>query len=479
MDISAKQSAAKSSSVSRSGPGWLYEMKSIDGLTDAYGMATVGKPYVNREEMSAWATISTATPDRVGDVLVPRGIVLDQFSKNPSCYWSHGLDTGMTLPIGIAKHPDGSIAIDVSDEKVVGKTYFAQRNPIAVQIFHLIDDGVIVATSVRETPISSHKGFMNGERVEIVDKWRLEEFSWTGLGVNPDAVAKAVSRNRIDGRPLHASIMKSLTAALPEKPATSIGGFVEKPMSTLKTDPNEMSSDGNPVNSNIKSDSPPDKDEEKKPADEVADDKKEPAAEVEPGGDAPGDPDEDQKLGRQSIQYAHDSIKSLRGNLRSAMKCMEHPEVKDGLQGVHDELGKSKDALEGMREDHYPTSSQLKSEDESDDGGDAGGDDSDSDMKSLLKSHSAKKYQIQAVKADLKSLSKSKSLTVKEKKLVDENIARIDRLIEESKVHAPAKIKSLPAEQSKPTPAIDEAESTKMKALEERLANVTSKLTGS
>lgn len=436
--------------------------------------------YVSESEMSFRAIISTPAVDRVGDVLLPSGCKLDKYRLNPCVYWNHGLDDGLTTPIGKSEDPNGNLDVLVTNENVVAKCWCSRSDRAAAQIFQLICERIVRATSVRETPLKSRQLIRNGQQVTEVSLWEVEEWSAAGIGVNPEALMKCLDRNRLDGKPIIPSIMKSLNAILPKKPATSIGGFVEKPMSTLKTDPNEMSSDGNPVNSNIESDSPPDKDEEKKPADEVADDKKETAAEVEPGGDSPGNPDEDGKLGRQAIGYCHDTIKSLRGNIRSAMKSMEHEKVKDGLQDVHDELGKQKDTLEGMRGEHYPDSSQLKSEDESDGGGgDEDGDDSDSDMKSLLKSHSAKKYQIQAVKADLKSLSKSKSLTVKEKKLVDENIARIDRLIEESKVHAPAKIKSLPAEQSKPTPAVDEAEAVKIKALEDRLASIASKITGS
>lgn len=437
--------------IRKNGPGWLYEVKSIDGLPPSFAIDNAGPTYVDRTEMSAWATISTATPDRVQDILVPRGILTDDYAKNPVVMWSHGLEDGLTLPIGVARHADGTLAIEVSDERVVGKCYFSKSNPAANQIFQLIDEGIICATSVRETPVSSRQIKVNGQWIDYVDSWKLEEFSWCAIGVNPDAVAKCISKNRLDNRPIDSSIMKSLNAILPQKKPTGIG-FGEPKMAD-----EEQEDD---INGSMKSDTADD--DKKDPADTPADeaDSKDSADETASETEASGDPKEqDQLFGRQLLGGAHDAVKSLRGYLRSGMKCLEQPMVKDAVSGMHDRLGDELSTIQGARSEHYPESSEMKSEDEDEGGGgqDEGGGD-DSAMKTMLFSLKNTQHQSLGIIAEIKSVLKScKGLSTGERRKLSNAADQFERLLSQSKAYRPKHVEKKVEE-----PALDDAKAKKI-----------------
>lgn len=411
--------------------------------------------YVNTSEMSVRALISTPAVDRVGDIIIPTGMKFDNFRLNPAVLWQHGLDDGLTKPIGKAEDPNGNLEIQVSDQGVISKSWFARSCPIAAQIFELIAEKIVRGVSVRETPIKSHLDRRDNQQVMIVDECDLEEWSFCAIAVQPEAVAKCVSRNRLDGRTINPSIMKSLNAICPPSSKSGIG-FVEKKMADFKTAQDALVDDM-------------DKDPATNPADETGDTLDgtgDTAIETE----ASGDPEEDNKLGRQGIGLAHDDIKCLRGKLRGVIKCMEHPEVKDVLQGVHDRLGDEKVTLEGAREAHYPESSALKDEDMSDDGGSAGhGDDQDSAMKSMLNAFKPAQYKAHAVTSLIKSVLKSeKNLSADGRKKLLTAMEAQTILIAQSASHKPAE-KSRQAEKKTEIP--DDKAKRLLEDLESRLAS--------
>jgi hypothetical protein len=426
MDASVNQVDASDRYRENRGIGWQYRLKDLNGALLGGGLAydTVsGNPNVDRTRMSATATISDATIDRVGDVLLPQGCVLDDYRRNPVCLWNHGLDHSVPFAIGKAEDENGNLAIQITETEVIGTTYFAKSNPIAVQIFQLIDEGVIKAVSVRETPLEQKQIFRNGQNVTLVPRWTLEEFSWTNVGVNPSAVRKTLSRNRLDGKPILEPIYKSLTATLPQKPATSHGGFVEQPAmaSKLKSEDSEMDDDDT---TKTAAETPADEkpNDGEKPAEASEDKPKENPDDVMKDDEPKvGDPNEDAKLGRQAIGYVDDGCKSLRGTIRSCCKSMEEPDVKAHLEALHDTLGEHSTALQGLRQEKYPMSSVLKDEDmgggDESGGEDEGGGDSDSAMKSMLATFSIKRHGFGGCVEHVKDVLRTcKSLSADEKR---------------------------------------------------------------
>lgn len=165
--------------------------------------------------MSARAVINTPREDREGDVIVPRGVHLENYRNNPVVLWEHGLGE-LTRPIAKCQQPDGKLALDVSDHEITATSFFTDKCLESLQIFHLIAEGLVKATSVRALPIKSaiRKTSNSGSGI-ILEEWELIEWSWGALGVNPDAIARTLDRGTIEGRKITAPLLKSLQAVLP------------------------------------------------------------------------------------------------------------------------------------------------------------------------------------------------------------------------------------------------------------------------
>src|SRR5262245_28511365 len=89
------------------------------------GLAIVGsnpsRLALDESAMSATFVISTMRPDRVGDVVVPEGIVLENYRRNPVVLFGH---QSASLPIGKSEDPDGNLTIVVRPQREVVATCF-------------------------------------------------------------------------------------------------------------------------------------------------------------------------------------------------------------------------------------------------------------------------------------------------------------------------------------------------------------------
>ena len=417
---------------------WESRFKFANG---AYATdAIVSDPSIDRTAMSARFTISTATPDRVGELLIPVGCDLTNYRKNPVVYYGHALE-GIVLPIGTSNDPDGNLSVQITDDEVTATCFFSQSSLEANQIFQLVDEGILKAASVRETPLSNpRRGIVNGRQVDIIDRYTVEEWSICGIGVNPDAVRKALSSNRLAGKPIAESIFKSLNACA--APVKRYGvGFKEQSVK----EPNDLDDDGENKLADVestKSDNTGKKTPAETPADEVDEDDD---GKVAPEAES-ADPEQDQLYGRQLIGAAHEGLKSLRASLRRGMKSLDNAQLKPDVQAHHDRLGEELPVLKGMCSAHYAGSSELKDEDMGDDsGGDEGGDEGgDSAMKSLLSSVKTSKFKALSIKADLRSVLKSARLGSEDRAKILRGIDTLDRLLTESEAYKPT-LKSMNA----------------------------------
>lgn len=169
---------------------------------------------IDAQLMSARAVINTPCEDREGDIIVPKGVHLENFSKNPVVLWEHGLGE-ITRPIAKCQHPDGNLALAVEEDQILATSYFTDKSLESLQIFHLIAEGLVRATSVRAVPIKSttRKTSNNGIGI-ILEEWELIEWSWGALGVNPDAIARTIHKGKIEGRNISDPLLKSLKSVL-------------------------------------------------------------------------------------------------------------------------------------------------------------------------------------------------------------------------------------------------------------------------
>lgn len=379
-------------------PSRHYKLSPGDG---SLAFDLVGQPCINRKNMSARAVISTDTVDRVGDLLIPAGCRIENFRKNPVVLWAHGLE-GIGRPIGTSRDPDGNLAVSISKHAVEATSWFSQSSLEAAQIFELIDEGIVRATSVRETPIKSYVRHDPEEGdVLVVEEWDLEEWSWCAVGINPDAVAKTLHRNRLGGQPISKAILKSLNAVSPTLRRLGVGFLTENTVAerkSIENDDDALNSDDLPVEANS----------DPQPADNC-----------------------DQPYGSTVVSAVHASLLAACQNLEDAMGPLENPTVKEGLSAILAALQQQIAALEGLHATSYPDQSALK--DDSDGDGEDG-----SAMKAFLASGSVASLQVLGLGARLKGLIAARNLTPGQRRTLAGVSYQMSKLVAQSKAHQAA-----------------------------------------
>lgn len=227
---------------------WQRKSVSLDSLSTSSGgglmiahegngtlLTSLANPIVNVGRMSASAVINTDAVDYEDEVILASGVRVGNYAKNPVVLWDHGKSV-TTLPIGTSESPEGELDLVRSERMIEATTYFAQSFPFAAQVFGLIDEGVVRATSIHVIPtaIASYMA-PDGRKVMVTEESDMVEYSWTCLGVNPEAVrrqkslslpdryreawslqvdraASVLRRGTLGGDVLSPSIRKSLTA---------------------------------------------------------------------------------------------------------------------------------------------------------------------------------------------------------------------------------------------------------------------------
>ena len=377
----------------RAAPGCHYKL-APSGRSLA--METTVAPEIDRQAMSARAVISTATIDRVQDLLIPRGCRLENYQKNPVVLWGHGLE-GISQPIGTSRDPTGNLAVTITDDEVRATSWFSQTSLAAAQIFELIDEGIVRATSVRETPLKSRiERHPHVGDILIVEEWELEEWSWCAIGVNPDAVAKTLHRNRLGGQPIISSIVKSLTTVAPVYKRFGIGLPTEKVM----TDPSRLNEE--PESVDLPLEDPPT------------------AAETDES-DADRQP-----YGSTVVSAVHTALTAACQNIEDAIVPLENPTVKEGLNAILISLQEQIAAIEGLHSSSYPDQPSLKSDDGSDG-------QEDEAMKAFLASGRVASLQVLGLGARLKGLIGARNLTTDQRRTLNGVSRQLGRLVSQSK----------------------------------------------
>lgn len=122
-------------------------------------------------------TISTIDEDREGDVLVPEGVILANYLKNPVVLFGHD---SRSLPIARA------VNINVHAGKGIQADFkWLQNDPFADRVRNAFDQDVLNAASVGFIP---NKWEPHGQRGYRYTSWEMYEFSLVPIGANPNAL---------------------------------------------------------------------------------------------------------------------------------------------------------------------------------------------------------------------------------------------------------------------------------------------------
>jgi HK97 family phage prohead protease len=145
---------------------------------------------VNEDERTVTAVISSDAIDRDREVLMPKGMDADNFSKNPVVLWAH--DSG-SPPIGKA------LWVKQKGKRITAKVQFA-TSEFASEIWELFKGKFLTAFSVGFIPKDGHsptpadikRNPMLADARFIITEWELLEFSAVPVPANPEALMQAV-----------------------------------------------------------------------------------------------------------------------------------------------------------------------------------------------------------------------------------------------------------------------------------------------
>jgi HK97 family phage prohead protease len=145
---------------------------------------TFAAELVSKSDAGGRITISTASLDRDNDRVMPSGVILDNYTRNPVVMWGHSYGAPADL-IGRA------VNLEVSD---AGITADFELRPAAndqdpQNIVRLLWDGGWVRTaSIGFRPIAAQANEFGGKDFTA---WELLEFSLTPVPANADALRLA------------------------------------------------------------------------------------------------------------------------------------------------------------------------------------------------------------------------------------------------------------------------------------------------
>ncbi len=206
-------------------PSTLGGLYKVDGNRVALDVAA--QPTFDKSKMSATTVINTAAIDRDGEVILPTGVQLENYRRNPVVLWNHGFGQ-IDFPIAKCEHPSGELALKVSDEEIQATSYFAQRIKEAEQIFDLITQRIVRAASINVMPLSMRPHVVDGMEIRVIDESDMGEWSWVHVGANPEAVSKILTKNRLAGSAIVEPIRKSLRQLLPAKTVLGKGAEFQR-----------------------------------------------------------------------------------------------------------------------------------------------------------------------------------------------------------------------------------------------------------
>ena len=169
------------------------------GAVDSVDMRAKG--HDDPENKWVIARVSTTDVDSQGDVLIPGGVDLTEFKRNPVIFFGHQQDQ---LPIGKA------IGIKKRATDIVAKIVFNKRpdslpDPVewppdtVHDLFHqnalngFSIGAEVMPGGLRKAGQGDAARFGKGVQ-RVVTRWKLREISVVGIPSNPGAMAMAISK---------------------------------------------------------------------------------------------------------------------------------------------------------------------------------------------------------------------------------------------------------------------------------------------
>lgn len=151
---------------------------------------------IDGDERTVIGVISSSAIDRDKEVLLPKGVKLENYLKNPVVLWAHKSDQ---LPIG------KTLWLRVFKDSIKAKVKFA-NTAMANDVFNLFRGGFLNAFSVGFLPLKGRQPTPDDIKSNpaladaryIYDEWELLEFSPVPVPSNPTALVSAVKSKQFE-----------------------------------------------------------------------------------------------------------------------------------------------------------------------------------------------------------------------------------------------------------------------------------------
>ncbi len=116
-------------------------------------------------------TISTIDPDRVHDRVVPEGVRLEAYMRNPVVFYSHRRPEAAAIPIATTTH----IMVEPG-RGLRARFRWLENDPFADRVKNAWDQGILRTASIGFMPITSKPNELGGEdwTASELTEWSLE-----------------------------------------------------------------------------------------------------------------------------------------------------------------------------------------------------------------------------------------------------------------------------------------------------------------
>jgi hypothetical protein len=184
--------------------------------------------------------VSTDCIDRDGEVVLPKGVDLSYFQKNPIVTFAHKYDE---LPVGKAQW------IRQVEGGIKAKTVYTDAHDLARACWQMTAEGILKGKSIGFLPTKIRPP--NGEEPEwknasaVIESAVLLEYAVAPIPVCPEALVEAVAKGYADEALLTKLGLKLPTkpakkSARPRKAGPDILTLFLKQLQTIRIDPNRI-----------------------------------------------------------------------------------------------------------------------------------------------------------------------------------------------------------------------------------------------
>lgn len=158
-------------------------------------------PEIDSASMSARFRICTPRPDREGDVIEPSGVDWTDYQFAPVVKFEHGF-SGIPFPVARSTDDNGNLHVSYGsvlpdgeiEDAIYARGFFSDRHELSAQIFGLIEDGFLRASSIHVLPREGCFTLRANEtcHARMSD---LLEWSVATVAMNPDSYAKSLQKD--------------------------------------------------------------------------------------------------------------------------------------------------------------------------------------------------------------------------------------------------------------------------------------------